>query len=53
MWLPEQVAEIMRANDWDEGFEAGKQEGFDKGRESVRKEMEEAKWAIHREQMQR
>ena len=26
MWLPEHVAEIMRANDWDEGFHAGKEE---------------------------
>ena len=38
MWLPEQVAEIMRANDWDEGFDAGKEEGFDKGREYGYKE---------------
>lgn len=23
MWLPEQVAEIMRVHDWDEGYAAG------------------------------
>ena len=38
IWLPENVAEIMRANDWDEGFDAGKEEGFDKGREYGYKE---------------
>ena len=23
MWLPDQVAEIMRVNDWDDGYAAG------------------------------
>ena len=42
IWLPEHVDEIMRVKDWDEGYEAGKEEGFDKGREYGRKEMEDA-----------
>lgn len=41
-WLPEHVDEIMRVKDWDEGYEAGKEEGFDKGREYGRKEMEDS-----------
>jgi len=27
MWLPEQVAEIMRVKDWDEGYAAGLAKG--------------------------
>ena len=30
VWLPEQVAEIMRVNDWDEGYTAGLEKALEK-----------------------
>ena len=34
IWLPEQVEEIMRVKDWDEGYKAGEENAKDDSRHS-------------------
>lgn len=44
MWLPEQVDEIMRVKDYDDGYKAGVASGKDEAhrdRQEIDKEMEE------------